>query len=253
MYFPYLLGFSAVMGFSIFLVLPLAALVKVSGKQLSFLNSVSIGILVYLLMDIFMATYLSVNPGFEDGIFDLPYSFLMIFVMLLSFAGFSLFPSANVLRRRGIVSGAENLSYLMAFGIGMQNLTEGLALGSTINLGITSLVAPIIIGFTVQNVTEGFPILASFLHAGGKVPFRKLAVALFIGGFPTIVGSLLSYSLSSLYFIVAFNSIALGSILFVTLQLYRMNSRAENSEKFRFGDGGLVLGLLLAFLVNLLP
>lgn len=253
MYFPYLVGYSAIMGFSIFLVLPLAAFMKVSGKPLLFLNSFSIGILVYLLMDIFMGTYISINPQFEDGVFNLPYSILMVIVILLSYAAFSLLPALIRTGNRTAENLGGGLPFMMAFGIGMQNLTEGLALGSTINLGLSSLVAPIIIGFTIQNLTEGFPIVAPFLGSGGKVPFRKISLALFIGGFPTLVGSVLSISITSLAFIVSFNAIAIGSILFVALQLYRMNSRSGSSVSFRYGDAGLMVGFLLAFAVNLLP
>lgn len=253
MYFPFLVGYSAIMGFSIFLVLPLAAYMKVSGKTLLFLNSFSMGILVYLLMDIFMATYISINPGFEDGGFNIPYSILMVAVMLLSYAMFALFPSFVRARNRNTSTLGKGLPFVMAFGIGMQNLTEGLALGSTINLGLTSLVAPIIIGFTIQNITEGFPIVAPFLGSDGKVPMKQISLALFIGGFPTLVGSVLSISMTSLALVVSFNAIAIGSILFVALQLYRMNSRSDSSIRFRYGDIGLMAGFLLAFLVNLLP
>lgn len=241
------------MGFSIFLVLPLAAFLKVSGKPLLFLNSFSIGILVYLLMDIFMGTYISINPHFDEGIFNMSYSVLMVLVILFSFAAFSLFPAAVKTVNMSPETTKTGLPYMMALGIGMQNLTEGLALGSTINLGLSSLVAPIIIGFTIQNLTEGFPIVAPFLRSDGRVPLKKVSLALFIGGFPTLLGSMLSVSVSSLAFVVSFNAIAIGSILFVALQLYRMNSRSEISVRFRYGDLGLMVGFLLAFMVNLLP
>ena len=141
----------------------------------------------------------------------------------------------------------------MAWGIGLQNLTEGLALGSSIRLGLTSLVIPIIIGFTVQNVTEGFPIVAPFLNSGNRVPFKPLFLALFIGGFPTLIGSALSFYVSSVAFVIAFNSIAIGSILFVTLQMYRINSRTASPASMNYGNAGIIAGLVLAYLVNLLP
>lgn len=249
-----LLAYSAIMGFSIFLVFPVAAARKLSRRSMSAINSLAIGILVYLLMDVFMGTYTYVNPNFEDGVFNIPYSLLIITVIAVTFSLFSYYPM--IARRKGDVQRRESnvagLAFIMAAGIGLQNLTEGLALGSSIRLGLSSLVLPLLIGFTIQNITEGFPIIAPFMNSGEKVPMGSLASALFIGGFPTLVGSALSYYISSITFVVAFNSIAIGSILFVTLQMYRINSRPQG-EASSFGNIGIAAGLFIAFLVNLLP
>lgn len=249
-----LLAYSSIMGFSIFLILPIAAVMKLSQRSMIILNSLSIGILIYLLMDIFMGTYTFVNPNFEDGVFNIPYSIIIILGIILSFALFSFYPMISSRRSAPEKMGkASGLAFIMAWGIGLQNLTEGLALGSSIRLGLSALIIPILVGFTVQNVTEGFPIVAPFLHANERVPIKPLAAALFIGGFPTLIGSALSFYISSVAFVVAFNSVALGSILFVTLQMYRANSRLASGAPSAYGNIGIMAGLLIAFMVNLLP
>lgn len=250
----WLIVYSAIMGFSIFIILPFAAVLRISRKSMALLNSLSIGILVYLLLDIFMGTYTYVNPHFEDGALNIPYSLIILLGIVVSFALFSFYPLVS--RRRNTEQKAESvagLAFIMAWGIGLQNLTEGLALGSSIKLGLSSLVVPIMIGFTIQNITEGFPIVAPFMNQEKKIPMKQLTGALFIGGFPTLIGSALSFYVSSLPFIVAFNSIAIGSILFVVLQMYKMSVKAQNTQGAILANSGIIIGFVIAFLVNLLP
>lgn len=249
-----LIAMSAVMGFSIFIILPFAALIRVSPKSLIFLNTLSIGILLYLLLDIFMGTYTFVNPGFENGTFNIQLSMIILLGTVLSFAAFSFYPS--IVRKNRNEVGRENnvsLAYIMAWGIGLQNLTEGLALGSSIKLGLSALVLPILVGFTLQNVTEGFPIVAPFIRENEAIPLANLSTALFIGGFPTLIGAFLSFYVASVPFTVAFNSVALGSILFVILQMYRMSVKTEGFQGSPYGNLGIIAGFVVAFMVNLLP
>lgn len=250
-----LIVYSTIMGFSIFLIFPVAAVRRLSSRTVAFVNALAIGILVYLMLDIFMGTYTFVNPDFEDGVFNVPYSILILAGIVLSFALFSFYPLMS--RRRAAASGKGNsavgLAFIMAWGIGLQNLTEGLALGSSIRLGLTSLIIPILVGFTIQNVTEGFPIVAPFLNEGSRIPMKPLAAALFIGGFPTLVGSTLSYYISSIPAIIGFNSVAMGSILFVTLQMHRSGMKPGTGASQSLASLGILAGFVIAFLANLLP
>ena len=250
-----LLVYTAIMGFSIFLVLPVAAMKNVSPKTVHLLNSVAIGILIYLMIDVFMGTYAFINPNFSDGIVNFDYSVLIIFCILFTYAGFSYYTSMTGGRGKEAVAAGnfKTLSYIIATGIGLQNLTEGLALGASMRLGISSLVLPIFVGFTIQNVTEGFPILTPFLGKISGSSYKALILALFVGGFPTFIGSLLSFFVHSVTLVVTFNSIAIGSIIFVMLQMHRMSLKSGDGIPAKYGNTGLMMGLLLAYLVNLLP
>ena len=44
---------------------------------------------------------------------------------------------------------------LIAVGIGLHNLGEGLAIGAVYRTGVAALGAFLVIGFIVQNLTEG--------------------------------------------------------------------------------------------------
>ena len=58
------------------------------------------------------------------------------------------------------------LATLVAIGIGLHNLGEGLAIGSSIAIGELALGTFLIIGFMVHNITEGLGIAAPI--AGGE-------------------------------------------------------------------------------------
>ena len=51
------------------------------------------------------------------------------------------------------------LAYMIAFGIGIHNLGEGLAIGSAYASGEVALGALFLVGFTIHNTTEGLAIV----------------------------------------------------------------------------------------------
>ena len=73
------------------------------------------------------------------------------------------------LRARGEAAGdaagaAGRLALMIALGIGLHNLGEGLAIGSAYAIGELALGAFLVVGFAIHNTTEGFAIVAP-LHA----------------------------------------------------------------------------------------
>ena len=74
------------------------------------------------------------------------------------------FSAAAGERRRAL--GGLALATLVAIGIGLHNLGEGLAIGSSFALGELALGTFLIVGFMIHNVTEGLGIAAPI--AGGR-------------------------------------------------------------------------------------
>jgi ZIP family zinc transporter len=56
------------------------------------------------------------------------------------------------------------LGYLIAIGIGLHNLGEGLAIGAAYNVGAISLGTFLVVGFIIQNITEVLGIIAPILR-----------------------------------------------------------------------------------------
>ena len=68
--------------------------------------------------------------------------------------------------------------------------------------------------------------MTPFLGKISRSSYKALILALFVAGFPTFIGSLLSFFVNSVALVVVFNSVAIGSIIFVMLQMHRMSLKA---------------------------
>ena len=89
--------------------------------------------------------------------------------MLLGLAASALgmtFLSVRLTRGRVGASGLA-LALLVAIGIGVHNLGEGLAIGTSFATGELQLGAFLVIGFMVHNVTEGLGIAAPAIARAG--------------------------------------------------------------------------------------
>ena len=60
----------------------------------------------------------------------------------------------------GAKAGGAHLALMIAIGIGLHNLGEGLAIGSAYAIGELALGAFLVVGFAIHNTTEGFAIVA---------------------------------------------------------------------------------------------
>ncbi|MGI0131141.1 MAG: hypothetical protein ACREDE_03250 [Thermoplasmata archaeon] len=249
--FAELLALSAVMGLSVLLSLPIVLAKSVRSRTVVLLNAVAIGILVFLLADVFSdaATILYTNPAspyIVNGTYAAAFAISVTACFLLLFAAEHRSPR-RTLSPRG-------LALLVALAIGFQNLTEGLVFGAAWAAGAVALVAVIFVGFFLQNVTEGFPIAAPLVGKGERAIGVLFALFL-VGGIPTILGSAIGYFYNGPLLDVTFDALAIGAILYIILPMLRMAFRpAETPEtsylKQRLTYVGILLGFVLGFLVN---
>ncbi|WP_254538832.1 ZIP family metal transporter [Halomarina litorea] len=116
------------------------------------------------------------------------------------------------------------VAYLVALGIGLHNLAEGLAIGSSFALGRVSLGAFLVIGFMLHNVTEGPAVVAPLTR--GERPHLGHFVALgVIAGAPVILGGWLGSLAFSPTLGAFFLAVGVGAILQVVWELRGMISR----------------------------
>ena len=88
-------------------------------------------------------------------------------------------------RTAGATGGA--LALLVAVGIGLHNLGEGVAIGSAYSAGALALGALLVVGFALHNTTEGLAIVAPMAAARPSLG-RLLALGL-IAGAPAVLGT----------------------------------------------------------------
>jgi len=201
-----LLGFIA--GVTILLGLPIGRLRRPAPMLRALLNATAIGILLFLVWDVFSAAWAPIDEalasvhegkgglaaaagygvlfaaGLAVGLLSLVY-YESWMARQLSLAQTSAAgpehqgPGAMGLRdvktrrpsRMATWSAARRLSLLIAVGIGLHNFAEGLAIGQSAASGEISLALLLVIGFGLHNATEGFGIvapLAGDLDSEGK-------------------------------------------------------------------------------------
>lgn len=241
------IGLSAIMGLSIFLSFPLVMKKKTSMRRLLIYNAVAMGILVFLLLDI----YGDVAVIFGNNTITNPLLLVFIAGFVLSFAFFIL--------PRGSRDPSENpkkTSILAAIGIGFQNLTEGLVFGSAGAAGFLPIYILSMIGFSAQNITEGFPIAAPLFGELEKTSKKFIIGVFLLGGIPTIIGTMIGLVFFSNMFIVFFDALACAAILYVILVLFHLNinKAAKEQEGIRkamlYTYAGILIGFIIAFVLN---
>lgn len=110
------------------------------------------------------------------------------------------------------------IALMIAIGIGLHNLGEGLAIGAAVLLGEVALSTFLIVGFTLHNTTEGLAIVAPMAKSG-KVMIRKLVILGLIAGMPTIVGAWIGGFIYSPIAAIIFLSIGAGAIFQVVFAI----------------------------------
>lgn len=112
---------------------------------------------------------------------------------------------------------AWRLALMVAIGIGLHNLGEGLAIGSAYSVGELALGAFLIVGFAIHNTTEGLAIVAPLAEQRAR-PLRLLGLGLVAGG-PAILGALIGGEVSNPEIAAALIGIGVGAIVQVVVQL----------------------------------
>ena len=142
------------------------------------------------------------------------------------------------------------ISLLIAIGIGLHNLGEGLAIGSSYAVGEVALGTSLVFGFLLHNTTEGLGIVAPL--ARSRPSYGKLAALGLIAGVPTIFGTWIggfSYSPTAG---VLFLAIGAGAIVQVVAVLGKsMGSRGREGLMDPLNATGLVAGLIVMYTTGL--
>ncbi len=144
----------------------------------------------------------------------------------------------------------SSLSLLVATGIGLHNLGEGVAIGSAYTVGALALGAFLVVGFALHNTTEGLAIVAPIAHL--KPTVGRLALLGLIAGAPAVLGAWIgaaAFNASLAAFLFGFGA---GAIVQVIVQL-TPSIRDDSGRTLHPGAvGGLLAGLALMFATGLL-
>lgn len=221
---------------------------SLSRKWTDFFLSLTIGLLVFLGVD-------AVEAAFETaadvaGAFQGPALVLMGTVgavLALSAVGHA--PRRD--RAAGIARSPMYVAALIALGIGLHNLGEGLAIGTSYATGEIALGTMLVVGFLLHNTTEGLGIVAPL--AGGAPRLRPLIALGAVAGVPTVLGAWIGGFTYSPLWTTVFYAIGAGAIAQVVYEIWMMFARREAGGGLTspLNAAGFASGLLIMYITGL--
>lgn len=221
-------------------------------KWFTFLISLSIGILVFLGFDA-LGEALQLIPEVPDAMNGIGIVIIGFFGAVLSLGGVSYITLHHKAKKSYHASLC--LGYLIAAGIGIHNLGEGLAVGSAYALGEIALGSLLVIGFMIHNITEGIPIISPLTKKSDTIPnlLTHLIVMGIIAGAPTIIGTIIggfSYSVSLSAFFLAFGAGSIFTVVFDILENLKTTANSWRSICTLENIIGLIIGLLIMYVTG---
>jgi len=142
------------------------------------------------------------------------------------------------------------IAFMIAIGIGFHNLGEGLAIGAAYNVGEIALGTFLVVGFIIQNITEGLGIIAPVLR--DRPTIGRLALMGLIGGGPAIVGAWIGGFSPSPFLAVLFLAIGAGAMFEVIYEIAKLIQKDTTRESMPMTVfSGVLTGMMLLWVTGL--
>ena len=243
------------------------AMRRLGQRWMGAILALTLGLLVFLLIDTLLEAFeiAAMLPDVFQGVALVVFSALLTWLALLAVRS-----RGGGLSKLGLTPGLV-VAILIALGIGLHNLGEGLAIGAAFALGEAALGSFLVIGFTLHNVTEGIAIAAPLVPGAlsedydateeqpSKAPgFWTFAGLALLAGAPAILGAWIGGFAFNPVLTAVFLGIGVGAIWQVIVEVgefLRRNADRKDQPVVTWPNvGGFLLGLgimyLTAFLVS---
>ncbi|MDX1578402.1 MAG: metal transporter [Gemmatimonadota bacterium] len=218
---------------------------RIDRKWVHFYLAVTVGLLAFLVVDALEHTLeaAAMVPAAFQGVG------LIALGVIGAVVGLRAVGSAS--RSSGGEVPGLTVAYLIAIGIGLHNLGEGLAIGAAYSLGEIALGSFLVIGFALHNTTEGLAIVAPV--ADERPALWHFAAMGALAGVPTVLGAWVggfSYSPTAATFFLALGT---GAILQVIIEVAKLVQRARPEGLLTpLNASGVMLGLLVMYVTALM-
>ena len=223
------------------------ALRRLGPRAFAFLMAVTIGLLLYLGID-------ATNEALEaaNGVGG---PFQGVGLIGLGIVGTFLLLEAISMRQSALGRSESeqrlSVAFMIAVGIGLHNLGEGLAIGASYSIGAAALGAFLVIGFIIQNITEGLGIIAPIVK--DKPQWLNLVILGLIGGAPAIVGAWIGGLFYSPVLAVLFLAIGAGAVFQVAYQISKLLMRDNQKRPMPFTlFAGVLAGMVVLYFTGLI-
>ena len=220
----------------------------VDARWMRFLMALTIGLLAFLGIDALLEG--SELAGEGPAVFGgAALVFLGAVGAYLALAGID----AWLRGRRSSGESGYRAAFLVALGIGLHNLGEGLAIGSAYAVGSLALGAALVVGFALHNTTEGLAIVAPAAREG-KVSVWRLAGLGLLAGAPAVLGAWIGASAFHPSVAGLMFGIGAGAIAQVIVQITPSLRDREGGGPLLspLVAGGLLSGLLVMYVTGLM-
>jgi zinc transporter ZupT len=226
----------------------LPVLRRLRGTGVRLLLALTVGVLGFLAVDATLeGTELAEGAGAAfGGVVLVPLGAVFAFLALMAVDRW--------LRSRAIggdgAPAGGRLSLLIAIGIGLHNLGEGLAIGSAYGVGALALGSALVVGFALHNTTEGVAIVAPLTHERPSI-LRLLSLG-FLAGAPAIVGALVGVTVDNPAISALLLGMGVGAIAQVVLQIAPSMRHSKSRSLDPAVLISMALGVLLMYTTGLL-
>ena len=225
----------------------LPALRQLGSRAMLFLMAATVGLLIFLGIDA-VSEALEIGGRLED-------TFQGTGLIAIGIVGTWLLLQAVSKRQETVGRSAAgqrmSLATVIAVGIGLHNLGEGLAIGAAYAVGAAALGTFLVVGFIIQNITEGLGIVVPI--AKDKPSLRTLAILGLIGGAPAIVGAWIGGLVYSQALSVLFLAIGAGAVFQVAYEIGRKlvwNAKGAADEMPVTAFAGVIAGMLVLYVTG---
>jgi zinc transporter, ZIP family len=158
-------------------------------------------------------------------------------------------------RGDGAAGAGAGLGYraalLVAIGIGLHNLGEGLAIGSAYAVGSLALGATLVIGFALHNTTEGLAIVSPVARERSAT-LGRLALLGLIAGAPAVLGAWIGASAYQPSLAAFMFGVGAGAIAQVIVQIAPQVRDRAGRLLHPLAVAGLLTGLAVMYVTGLL-
>jgi len=223
------------------------ALRTLGRRTMTFLMAATAGLLIVLGLDTLAEAFefAAEIPGTFQGVGLIGIGAVATFLLLDAISKQQTDTSGDETQRR------LSVALIIAVGIGFHNLGEGLAIGAAYNVGEIALGTFLVVGFIIQNITEGLGIIAPVLR--DRPSFGRLALMGLIGGAPAIIGAWIGGFTPSPFLAVLFLAIGAGAIFEVIYEIAKLIQKDMQRESMPMTVfSGVLTGMLLLWVTGLL-
>jgi zinc transporter, ZIP family len=225
------------------------ALRQLGRRTMTFLMAVTAGLLIFLGLDTLAEAFEFANevPSAFQGIGLIGIGAVTTFMILDAISKQQTKATGDESQRRLAVA------FIIAVGIGFHNLGEGLAIGAAYSVGEIALGTFLVVGFIIQNITEGLGIIAPVLR--DRPSINRLAIMGLIGGGPAIIGAWIGGYTPSPFLAVLFLAIGAGAIFQVIYEIAKLIQKDIEREGNAMSGAvvsGVLSGMLLLWVTGLL-